>query len=159
MIQEILRRHREGVLDGGVPNPSLETICQLVSKAAESITPNVQRSSFRNTGLTLPIDGSADHQLSPDFKTLLDNHGQDLSARPADIARFSNPQPTETKSAIAQAFEILCADAQKAKQEEFSRFLVISSKKKKREERKGKLNILYVCIFYVCDTNEIYSYL
>ena len=135
MIQEILRRHREGVLDSGVPSLSLITVCQLVSKAAESITPNVQRRSFRNTGLMLPIDGSTNHELSSDFKKLHDNHGQDLTVRPEDIARFNNPKPTETKSGIAQAFQILCADAQKAKQEEFDREPVYSSKKKKREER------------------------
>ena len=70
MIGEILNRHRDGTLEGGIPNPSLGDICQLVSKAAASITPNVQRRAFTNTGLTLPVDGSEDGALSPELKKL-----------------------------------------------------------------------------------------
>ena len=140
MIQEILRRHKEGVLDGGVPNPDLGVVCQLVSKAAMSITPNVQRKGFRSTGLTLAIDGSEDHDLSPELRKLLRDHGEDLTLRPEDISRFTSPEPTEAKSKVAQVFEILCADALKAKEQEFEfdenfDFNFKPAKKKKREER------------------------
>ena len=142
MINEILRRHKGGILDGGVPNPPLDVVCQLVGKATASITPNVQRKGFRNTGLTLAIDGSEDGDLSPDLRKLFKDHGQDLTVRDEDIARFNNPQPVEEKSKVAQAFEILCADAAKAKEEEFEfdedfdfDFKPSKKKKQKREER------------------------
>lgn len=140
MIGEILNRHRDGTLEGGIPNPSLGDICQLVSKAAASITPNVQRRAFTNTGLTLPVDGSEDGALSPELKKLFAEHGQDLLLRPDDLARFSSTEPASSKPAVSKIFEVLCGDAQNFKQEEFSLKPKASLLLKKREQRWARKN-------------------
>ena len=76
MAREIIERHRNGEMKNGVPNPSLETVCILVAKAAAAITPSVQRRAFQNTGLTLPVDGSQDKQLSKNLSQLLTKYSQ-----------------------------------------------------------------------------------
>ena len=55
----------------------LEVICELVAKAATAITPNVQRRAFRNTGLTLAVDGSEDKKLSVSLKSLFSQQNVD----------------------------------------------------------------------------------
>ena len=70
MIEEIISRHRDGILEDGVPNPTLEVVCGLVAKAAKAITPAVQRRAFRNTGVTLAVDGSEDDDMCPSLKDL-----------------------------------------------------------------------------------------
>ena len=119
MIKEILERHGNGTLEMGIPNPTLEVVCQLLSKAAAHITPNVQKRSFKNTGLTVAVDGSEDDQLSPNLKKLLRDHGLDLVVRLEDEARFINTQPITTTPTIAKIFQVLCGNAEKAKEEEF----------------------------------------
>ena len=133
MIGEILHRHQNGTLEGGIPNPSLEVMCQLVYKAAACITPKVQRRAFRNTGLTLPVDGSEDNELSPELKKLFGEYGQDLVLRPEDLARFSSAEAIPTRPSIGKIFKVLCSDAQslKLKEEEFKAF----PKPKKRPQR------------------------
>ena len=137
MIREILTRHRNGTLDVGVSNPSLEVICKLVAKAATSVTPNVQCKAFWLTGLTLPVDGSQDHELSPELKKLLDDHGQDIQVHPEDLARFSSTKEVATKPTISKIFQVLCGDAQKLKQEGFSRNPRASSQLKKEQRREN----------------------
>ena len=133
MINEILGRHREGTLAGGVPNPSLPVMCQLVGKAALAITPNIQRRSFRNTGVTLNIDGSEDDELSPNLKKLFLDHNQDLLLRPEDIKRFTS-QPAN-KPSFAKIFKQLCFDGKKEKPKEFFRFPIAAARMKKRPQR------------------------
>ena len=106
MINKILSRHREGNLAGGVPNPSLPVMCQLVGKAALAITPSLQRRSFRNTGVTLNVDGSEDDELSPNLKKLFHDHNQDLQLRPEDIERFRSQ--SASKPSVAKIFQQLC---------------------------------------------------
>ena len=105
MINEILERHRNGTLSSGVPNPTLEVVCQLLSKAAAAVTPNVQRRAFKNTGLTVAVDGSEDEELSANLKKLFRDHGQDLVVRPEDEARFSSTQPLTTKVGLSSKRE------------------------------------------------------
>ena len=119
MIEKIVRRHQEGNLEEGIPNPSLEEMCQLVSKAALAVTPKVQQRAFRNTGVTLAIDGSEDDQLTPFLKKLLQKHNQSLVVTKDDLKRFMSPAPTIQKSPMARIFEVLCGDAAEMKKEEF----------------------------------------
>ena len=134
LIKEILRQHAEGTLDGGVPNPSLEVICQLVGKAALSITPNVQRRAFKLTGVTLAVDGSEDHEMSNDLKKLLKDHGQDVTLRPEDVASFIRNEEEVMKPTIPKIFQVLCVNAQKAKPEEFC-LNPATARMQKREQR------------------------
>ena len=122
MTEEIITRHRKGMTQGGIPNPTLETMCRLVAKAAASITPNVQRRAFKHTGLTLATDGSEDDQLSHNLRNLLQKYNQDPVPRPHDLPRFLSEEEIyfrETK--IAKIFKGLCADAAKAKTETFDK--------------------------------------
>jgi hypothetical protein len=134
MINEIVTRHRDGNIEEGVPNPSLEAVCSLVASAARDITPKVAKKAFRNTGLTLAIDGSEDEALSPSLKSLLANHNQDPKLREEDLARFSSPQPP-TPSPMAKIFQVLCGDATKLKKEDFQPEMVVSAKKKAKHQR------------------------
>lgn len=133
MIKEILSRHREGNLAGGVPNPSVSVMCQLVGKAALAVTPSVQRRSFRNTGVTLNVDGSEDDELSPNLKKLFLDHNQDMQLRPEDIARFRS-QPSN-KPSVAKIFKGLCFAGKKLKTEEFFHKPVAAARLKKRPPR------------------------
>ena len=44
----------------GIPNPSLEEMCHIISSALASITPSVIKTSYQMTMLSLPTDGSQD---------------------------------------------------------------------------------------------------
>ena len=122
MTAEIVDRHRNGQMQSGVPNPSLTKICELVSRAANAITPAVQRRAFENTGLTLKIDGSEDHKLSSSLRLLLFQHHQDPVPRADFVGRFfSQNEIRFEQPTIAKIFKVLCADATKAKEEEFHR--------------------------------------
>ena len=133
MIEKIVRRHQEGNLEEGIPNPSLEEMCLLVSKAALAVTPKVQRRAFRNTGVTLAVDGSEDDQLSPFLKKLLNKHEQSLVVTENDLKRFMCPAPQIRKSPMARIFEVLCGDAETMKTEEF--MYERPPKKRKLEQR------------------------
>ena len=115
MLDQILRRHSQGTLDGGIPNPSLEEMCAMLARAGRKITCNVQRRSFQLTGVTVAVDGSEDHLMSPELKELLNDHGQDLQLRSEDLARFTT-RPDQT---ISKVFQLLCGDAPKLQEEEF----------------------------------------
>ena len=130
MTTEIVQRHRDGDMKSGVPNPSLTKICELVSRAACAITPAVQRRAFENTGLTLKTDGSEDHKLSNSLRQLLSDHHQDPVPRLDFTNRFFSQQEIRYEHpSIAKVFKILCADAAKAKEEEFQRTPVIHKMK------------------------------
>ena len=131
MIRKILNRHRDGTLDEGVPNPSLEVICELVAKAATSVTAKVQRKAFRLTGLTLPVDGSEDHDMSLELKKLLDDHGQDIQVHPEDLTCFSSTKEVATKPTMSKIFQTLFSDPKILKQEEFTRH----PKPKKKQQK------------------------
>ena len=131
MANEIFTRHRNGEMRSGVPNPSLSTMCVLVAKAAAAITPKVQARAFKNTGLTLALDGSEDHLLSPNNKEFLRQHQQDPVPRAEFSSRFFNREEIRINPpSIARVFKILCADAAKAKEDEFSRIPTIHKMKK-----------------------------
>lgn len=134
MINEIVSRHKDGILDNGVPNPSLDVVCSLVSKASNAITHAVQRRSFRDTGLTLAVDGSEDDELCPAVKDLFRKHNQDPKLYDGDLSRFMSHQEP-AKSTIPKVFEILCADASKLKTEEFFYEPVLAKKKKNKDQR------------------------
>ena len=121
MINQILKRHREGNLSDGIPNPSLEQICELVSRAAAFITPAVQQKAFKHTGLTLATDGSQDDQLSPELKALLSKFNLDLVPSEEQISThfFSRTPIRHVEPSMTGVLKQLCADAQKAKTEEF----------------------------------------
>ena len=125
MTTEIVQRHRDGDMKSGVPNPSLTKICELVSRAACSITPAVQRRAFENTGLTLKTDGSEDHKLSNSLRQLLSDHHQDPVPRGDFISYFFNRHEIRYEHpSIAKIFKVLGADAAKAKEEDFQRIPV-----------------------------------
>ena len=130
MTTEIVQRHRDGEMVTGVPNPSLTTICELVARAAKSITPAVQRRAFEHTGLTLSIDGSEDHKLSRNLRDLLARHHEDPVPR-ADfrLRFFSETEIRHEQPSIAKIFRVLAADGAKAKEEEFHREPVIHKMK------------------------------
>jgi hypothetical protein len=131
MTEEIITRHRNGDTKNGVPNPSLETMCMLVAKAAAAITPNVQRRAFQHTGLTLAIDGSEDNQLSPNLTALLQQHHEDPVPRPHDLPRFISEEEIRfIQPIISKIFHVLCADASKAKTEEFDKEPVLHKMRK-----------------------------
>ena len=134
MIDEIVSRHKDGILDNGVPNPSLDVVCGLVSKASKAITPAVQRRSFRDTGLTLAVDGSEDDELCPVVKDLFRKHNQDPKLYDGDLSHFMSPHEP-AKSAIPKVFQILCADAAKLPTEEFCMEPVLAKKKKNKDQR------------------------
>ena len=132
MAHEIIDRHRNGEMKSGVPNPSLETVCTLVAKAAASITPKVQRRAFRNTGLTLATDGSEDEkELSANLSDLLKKFHQD-PVPGDDFSRsfFSREEIRHQPPTLGKVFRVLCADAAKMKEEEFSRIAVLHKMKK-----------------------------
>ena len=131
MTQEILNRHRQGETKTGVPNPTLETMCRLVHKAAGSITSNVARRAFKNTGLTLAIDGSEDDQLSPNLSELLRRFGEDPVPR-FDFRGnfFSRDEIRHTRPSIWKIFRTLCSETSKGKEEEFQPEPVIQAMKK-----------------------------
>ena len=134
MAEEIVSRHRNGEMRSGVPNPSLSTMCTLVAKAVSSITPKVQQRAFKNTGLTLAIDGSEDHLLSKNNLDFLRQHNQDPVPRASFSSQFFNHEEIRTNPpSIAKIFKILSADASKAKEEEFQRIPIIH--KMKRDQR------------------------
>lgn len=135
MIEEIISRHRDGILEDGVPNPTLEVVCGLVAKAAKAITPAVQRRAFRNTGVTLAVDGSEDDDMCPSLKDLFRKHDQDPQLHLEDLSRFMMLQPSPAKTAMPKIFEVLCGDASKLKTEEFSFEPVLAKKKKSKEQR------------------------
>ena len=131
MAEEIVSRHRNGEMKSGVPNPSLPVMCTLVAKAAASITPKVQQRAFKNTGLTLAIDGSEDHLLAKNNLDFLRQHNQDPVPSAAFSTQFFNREEIRTHSpSIAKIFNILCANASKAKEEEFQRTPTIHKMKK-----------------------------
>ena len=131
MTQALIERHRSGDTKNGIPNPSLDAICRLVAKAATAITPNVQRRAFRHTGLTLATDGSEDDQLSRSLSDLLQKHHQDPVPRPLDLPRFISLNEIRFhQPSIEKIFKIFCADASKAKNEDFYPVPVIHKMKK-----------------------------
>ena len=131
MTEEIVNRHRNGETHNGIPNPSLETVCELVSRAAKAITPKVQRRAFRNTGVTLASDGSEDQELSANLAELLRHHQQDPTPRADFSAKFFNRQEIRfNQPTIAKIFKTLCADAAKLKEEEFQRNPIVHKMKK-----------------------------
>ena len=131
MTAEIVDRHRKGEMQTGVPNPSLTTICELVSRAACAITPAVQRRAFENTGLTLKVDGSEDHKLSSSLRLLLSQHHQDPIPREDFFERFFSRHEIrcERQPFMSKIFKVLCADAAKAKEEEFCRTPIVRKMK------------------------------
>ena len=131
MAEEIISRHRNGEMRSGVPNPSLPTMCTLVAKAVASITPKVQQRAFKNTGLTLAIDGSEDHLLSKNNLDFLRQHNQDPVPRADFSPQFFNREEIRSHPpCIVKIFKILCADASKAKEEEFQRTPTIHKMRK-----------------------------
>jgi hypothetical protein len=136
MISEIVNRHRDGNLKDGVPNPTLEMICQLVAKAATAITPNVQRRAFRNTGLTLAVDGSEDNQLSPSLKSLFSKHNEDAILRHDSFTDYLSRSIISAKRpTIAKIFQVLFDDFELMKPEDFSVEPTASSRKKKTTQK------------------------
>ena len=130
MTREIVERHRNGETRNGVPNPSLETVCELVARAASAITPKVQRRAFRNTGLTLAPDGTEDSELCPNLATLLKQHNQDPVPRAEFTSKFfSRTEIRSVQPTIAKIFKVLCADAEKGKVEEFQRVPILHKMK------------------------------
>ena len=130
MTAEIVDRHRKGEMQSGVPNPSLSKICELVSRAASAITPAVQRRAFENTGLTLKVDGSEDHKLSGSLRLLLSQHHQDPVPRADFLGKFFSRQEIRCEQpTISKIFKVLCADAAKAKEEEFCRTPILRKMK------------------------------
>lgn len=124
MIGQILQRHRMGNLSDGIPNPTLEQMCELVSRAAAFITPAVQRKAFKQTGLTLATDGSQDDaELSPELKALLRKYNLDLVPTDEYVSTqfFSRTaiRYVDVEPSIQGVFKQLCADAAKAKFDEF----------------------------------------
>ena len=90
--------HPQGEVTSGIPNPSLETMCQLVSKAVEHCTPARQAASFRRTGVSLPIDGSRDAEdMSFPLKDLLSEFGKSAVPTVANSHKLyrENPPPPE----------------------------------------------------------------
>ena len=137
MAREIIERHRNGEMKTGVPNPSLETMCTLVAKAAASITPSVQRRAFRNTGLTLATDGSEDRELSRNLSDLLTRFGQDPTPGPNFSSQFFSQEEIRAHPpSLGKIFRVLCADATKAKEEEFQRVAVFHKMKKDQRYHK-----------------------
>ena len=134
MIRQILERHAKGELSAGIPNPSLQQVCELVAKAATYVTPNVQRKAFKQTGLTLATDGSEDEkELSSNLKDLLQNFKFDLVSRSEDVvtAFFSETKiQNREPPSIAKIFKTFCADAAKAKVEDFHREPILHKMKK-----------------------------
>ena len=105
-------------------------MCRLVAKAAASITPNVQRRAFKHTGLTLAPDGSEDDQLSYNLRNLLQKYHQDPVPRPHDLPKFIAEEEIRIRERkIAKIFKILCADASKAKTENFDKTPVLHKMK------------------------------
>lgn len=134
MTREIVERHRRGETRNGVPNPSLETVCELVSRATASITPRVQRRAFRHTGLTLAPDGSEDLEksgLSKNLAELLRSQKQ-CPVPDAEFSKrfFSRQVIRSTQPTLTKVFRVLCADAARVKVEEFQRTPVIHKMRK-----------------------------
>ena len=122
MIKQILKRHRAGNLSDGIPNPSLEEMCQLVFLAAGFVTPAVQRKAFKHTGLTLATDGSEDDkELSSELKALLKKYDLDLIPSDEGVTTefFSRTAIKYVEPSMKGVLKQLCADAAKGKSEEF----------------------------------------
>ena len=131
MAREIIDRHRNGEMHTGVPNPSLPVLCSLVAKAADAITPSVQRRAFMNTGLTNATNGSEDNLLSKSLSELLQKYHQDPVPRRDFSSFFYNREEIRIRlPSLGKLFRILCADASKAKEEEFQRVPIIHKMKK-----------------------------
>ena len=131
MAREIVDRHRNGEMQNGVPNPSLPVFCALVAKATDAITPKVQSRAFKNTGLTLAINGSEDDMLSKPLKELLQKFHLDPVPRRDFSASFFNREEIRIRlPSLGKIFRILCADASKGKEEEFQRTAVLHKMRK-----------------------------
>ena len=136
MIRQILQRHRAGNLSDGIPNPSLEQICELVSRAAAFITPAVQRKAFKATGLTLATDGSEDEaELCPEVKALLLKYNMNLVPSEEQVTTefFSRTPIRHVEPSMKGILKQLSADAAKAKEEEF--FYEMTLHKMKKDTR------------------------
>jgi hypothetical protein len=119
--------HRRGEMTSGIPNPSLETMCMLVAKAGSFCTPAVQAKAFRQTGLTLPTDGSLDNQeLSRSLRELLQKFNESLIPTAANAKELFLPIPPS--KSLPEIFEVLFADAKKLPLEEFRRKAVLHKK-------------------------------
>ena len=130
MAQEILARHRQGETRDGIPNPSLETMCHLISKAANFITPKVQSGAFTNTGRTLATDGSKDHKLLRELSELFNCFEEDPVPREDFRPHFSNQEEIgHSRPSVAKIFRNLCTEAAKIKEEEFKKDPVMHNPK------------------------------
>ena len=82
LVGKVMKLHQKGN-SGAVPNPTLEEICQILSKSLLALTPATQRKAFEHCLLTLPVDGSLDDEKgSKNTMALLRKHGEILVPTP-----------------------------------------------------------------------------
>jgi hypothetical protein len=82
LINKIMRLHHEGN-SGTVPNPTLEEMCELLSRAVAGLTPAAQKRAFEHCLLTLPTDGSLDEEKgSKNLMALMRKYGETLVPSP-----------------------------------------------------------------------------
>ena len=98
VVDKVMELQRKGDA-GAVANPTLEDICQIMSKSLKGLTPSAQRRAFEHCLLTLPTDGSLDQEKgSKNVMALLNKYGQSLVPNEENsIERFPRDnQPCES---------------------------------------------------------------